>query len=161
MHETLECTCAAQRPTSGTHNTLTLLALLWNCCLVGLRPMGTPPLAQNTAICMQFCNNQSLTPSAARRPTGGTHNTLTLSALLWNCRFDQWMCPRLHAKHCMLPATLLEHCACIACGTASEKWHSQHPHAFGASLELSLGRPPTGGPTTACTKHCNLHALLQ
>ena len=77
---------AAQRPTCGTHNTLTLSAPLWNCRLGGLQLADPPPLAQNTAICTQFCNNQSLTPPAARRPTRGTHNTLTLSEPLWNRR---------------------------------------------------------------------------
>ena len=65
------------------------------------------------------------------------------------------------AKHFDLHALVLEPITQTACGARFDKWHSQDPHACGASLEASTGRPSTGGHTRTRANHSDLHANLR
>ena len=134
-----------RRPAGGTHNTLTLLAPLWNCRSAGRQPADTQPLAQNTDIYMQLC---SITRSCRLRH-GIRQVALTAPsrflAPLWNCRPGsiRLTCPQTCTNrrnlHDIWPVSF----ARIACGTPYDKRHSQHPHAFGASWKCrSAGRQP-------------------
>ena len=85
--------------------------------------------------------------------------------LLWNCRLVVCLQSASAPTDSRKPLQFASNFARtdrsrLACGTPSDTWHSQHPHAFGSSWELSPARPSTNTPAQACANHWSLRATL-
>ena len=101
----------------------------WKCRSASRRPADTPPLAQNTDIYIQLCIIARCGTSSGRWHSQHPH-AFGASLELSLCRPPTSRHDNTGTKHCNLHANVQNRLAHVACGAASGRWHSQHPHAF-------------------------------